>query len=224
MFERYAIYHTFDGPLAERGAGWLGWDIGAGLKVPHHEIEGIDLPKLTERPRKYGLHATIKAPFHLAAGTTEDDLCSAFAELCAMHAPITIAALKLSQRGRFFALTIEGDESAVRSLAAQTVQSLDPFRAPLNDDDLQRRKSSRLPARQMANLSQWGYPHVMDDFQFHVTLTGNVKDAKIDRVRTAAEAYLTPVLPSPYALDTLTLAGQSIDGMFREILRLPLRG
>ncbi|MEN8891863.1 DUF1045 domain-containing protein [Planktotalea arctica] len=224
MFERYAIYHTFEGPLATHGAAWLGWDIAVGQTVQHPEIKGIDLAKLTERPRKYGLHATFKAPFHLADGIREGDLSHAFKGLCAAHAPITLAALTLSQIGRFFALTCDGDDSALKSLAAQTVQSLDPFRAPLSDDVLQRRRSQRLSERQKANLAQWGYPHVMEDFKFHVTLTGNIKDQLHTPVKAMLHSHFAQTLPIPYTLDTLTLAGQDNDGRFREILREPLKG
>lgn len=222
MFERYAIYHTFEGGLADRGAAWLGWDIATGTAVRHPDIEGLDLAKVTERPRKYGLHATVKAPFHLAQGSTEEALRRAFASLCASLAPVTLAALELGRIGGFLALTAEAEARALRALAAQTVHSLDAFRAPLSDDALQRRKSPRLSERQRENLMRWGYPHVMDDYRFHVTLTGPLKDPLREKAGTAAKAYFAPVLRQPYSFDSLTLAGQGRDGMFREIQRLSL--
>ncbi|HBR36147.1 MAG TPA: phosphonate metabolism protein, partial [Sulfitobacter pontiacus] len=64
MFKRYAIYYTPPpGDFARRGAVWLGWDVQAGEAVAHPDIEGLDIAKLTQRPRKYGLHGTVKAPF-----------------------------------------------------------------------------------------------------------------------------------------------------------------
>ena len=67
-FDRYAIYFTPQGSLAEAGAAWLGWDLARGRTVAHPDVAGLDVAALTETPRKYGLHATIKPPFVLAEG------------------------------------------------------------------------------------------------------------------------------------------------------------
>lgn len=78
MFQRYAAYFT---PTAERGSKgpqWLGWDILSGVSQPHPEVVGVDLTELTESPRKYGLHGTVKPPFFLADGEIEADFKKAF--------------------------------------------------------------------------------------------------------------------------------------------------
>jgi hypothetical protein len=224
MSERYAIHYTFDGVLAEHGAAWLGWDIEAGAYVDHPQMGNVDLAKLTERPRKYGFHATIKAPFFLAGGVTEDELRTAFADLCANLAPVSINTLALSQIGGFLALTIDGDNAFLKSLAKRVVQDLDRFRAPLTDQELERRRPARLTEQQRTNLTNWGYPRVMDDFQFHVTLTGNIKDHDLEHVRAQAGRYFAHALTAPFTIGHLTLAGQSNDGFFHQITRLPLLG
>ena len=117
MFERYGIYYTFDEAIGETGAKWLGWDIA---RARAHAAEDY-----TKRPCKYGFHATVKAPFHLADGKTEADLQHAFNTLCATVSPVTPGALRLKSIGRFLALTIKGDDTALKSLASTVVRNMD---------------------------------------------------------------------------------------------------
>ncbi|MEO9630620.1 MAG: phosphonate metabolism protein, partial [Sulfitobacter sp.] len=42
-FDRYAIYYTPQGSLAEAGAAWLGWDVARGQAVAHPEVAGLDV-------------------------------------------------------------------------------------------------------------------------------------------------------------------------------------
>jgi hypothetical protein len=74
MFERYAIYYTPQGALAEVGAAWMGWDVARGVAVDHAMVGDLDLAKLTRTPRKYGLHGTIKPPFVLKAAQMQRHL------------------------------------------------------------------------------------------------------------------------------------------------------
>lgn len=224
MFERFAVYITFDGLLGKRGADWLGWDISAGLAALRPRFDGIDLEQVTARPHPYGFHATIKAPFRLATGHSEEQLRAAFVAMCADLKPARSEGLHLSRIGRFLALTLNGDDSGIKVLAANVVQTLDPFRAPLTKQEIARRNPARLSDIQRANLMEWGYPHVMENFQFHATLTGPLKAATAAPVLAAAEQHFSPVLPAPIHIAHLTLAGQKSDGMFHEILRSALRG
>jgi len=40
--------------------------------------------------------------------------------------------------------------------------------------ELARRRTLRLTAEQDAMLARWGYPYVLEDFRFHMTLTGSL--------------------------------------------------
>ncbi|MEP5152963.1 DUF1045 domain-containing protein [Planktotalea sp.] len=224
MFERYAIYYAADGDLAQRGAAWLGYDLAIGAPVAHPNFAGLDLHAATQRPRGYGFHATIKAPFRLSEESNEHALEAAFATFCASQKPAASDALRLSQIGRFLALTLEGDQSHIKDLAAQAVRAFDSFRAPLSEQEIARRKPERLSEAQRRNLMRWGYPHVMDEFQFHMTLTGPLKDNIREAVKTAAGTFFEPALPRPFVIDTLTLAGQNEQSNFEKILTLPLTG
>ena len=223
-FDRYAIYYTPQGALAEAGAAWLGWDLARGRAVAHPEVAGLDVAALTETPRKYGLHATVKPPFVLAEGTTADGVLTEFKTLCKRLAPVTLDGLALTPLGRFLALTPEGDTAALNAIAAEVVRGLDTFRAPPTEADLARRRQANLTPEQEANLSQWGYPYVMEAFRFHITLTGKLPKGDLPQVTAALAPYITPHLPQPFVLDSLTLVGQAEDGMFHEVHRAALSG
>ena len=59
-------------------------------------------------------------------------------------------------------------------LAADCVSEFDRFRAPLTEADRARRNPSRLTPAQRDHLDRWGYPYVMEEFRFHMTLTGRL--------------------------------------------------
>ncbi|MEP0259351.1 DUF1045 domain-containing protein [Sulfitobacter sp.] len=223
-FDRYAIYYTPQGSLAEAGAAWLGWDVARGQAVAHPEVAGLDVAALTQTPRKYGLHATIKPPFVLAEGTTADGLLAEFEALCTRLSPVTLDGLALTPLGRFLALTPEGGTAALNAMAAEVVRGLDTFRAPPSEADLARRRQANLTPAQEANLTKWGYPYVMEAFRFHITLTGKLPKGDLPQVTAALAPYITPHLPQPFILDSLTLVGQAEDGMFHEVHRAALSG
>ncbi|WP_299694656.1 DUF1045 domain-containing protein [uncultured Tateyamaria sp.] len=221
MFRRYAIYYTPEpgSALAVFGASWLGWDSATGAPVSDPAADGVDRAAITDTPRKYGFHGTIKPPFRLADGHRPDALAQALAALCADAAPVTLDGLHLARLGRFLALVPEGDMAALACLAARAVQELDGFRAPLTDAELAKRRAARLTPEQDALLVLWGYPYVLDAFRFHLTLTGRLDPD----TATRAEAVLAPQLAklslSPYTINGLTLLGEDETGSFHQISR-----
>jgi hypothetical protein len=223
MFKRYAIYFTPPpGGFSQLATAWLGWDLAQGCAVPHPDIAGVNVAALTERPRKYGLHATIKAPFTLADGAPEQELTDTLAAFCAGHPVVTLDGLRLTQIGRFLALTPVGDMSFLNGLASDAMQSLDRFRAPLGQAEFDRKNRANMQDRQRQLLRKWGYPHVEEFFCFHITLTGPIPDAEMAQVRQAIEAYLMPAIPAPFDIDSLTLCGEDMDGRFHQIARFGL--
>jgi hypothetical protein len=93
-------------------------------------------------------------------------------------------------------------------LAADCVRNFDSFRAPMTTEDRARRNPSALTPAQVEHLDRWGYPYVMDDFRFHMTLTG--------RVSTERREQLVEMLQQRFAaLDLKTLAVDRI-AVFRQ--------
>jgi putative phosphonate metabolism protein len=227
VVQRYAIYYApAPGSFADITARWLGWDAEIGQAALHPAIEGLPQPvaALTATPRKYGFHGTIKPPFHLAPGTDVAGLHAAIAVLAARLAPVTLPGLQLADLHGFVALTPLGDTTMLAALAADVVMTLDGFRAPPTVQEIARRKPDRLSERQRALLAQWGYPYVLDQFQFHLTLTGSLTKADSAATLRALEPHLASLLPKPFVLADLVLFGQGDDGMFRTLHRYPLLG
>ncbi|MEO1421869.1 MAG: DUF1045 domain-containing protein [Pseudomonadota bacterium] len=224
MFDRYAVYFTPGGDLARVGAAWLGWDLSTGATVPHPDVPGIDVEAATRTPRKYGLHATIKPPFRLAEGRTAEGLAKDLEAFCSAQPPVTLEGLALSRLGRFLALLPEGDQTHLSALAAAVVREFDAYRAPAGSEELARRRKAGLSTAQEANLLAWGYPHVMDQFRFHITLSGALDPARLTAVENVLTPMLSGVLPRPFRVGSLTLAGEQSDGRFVEIHRYALTG
>lgn len=226
-FRRWAVYHAPPpGALAEFGAAWLGWDISRGEAPPPIDIPNLPRPRdeLTADPRRYGFHATLKPPFRPAPGVDADDIERAVEELAARTAPVGIRTLSLSRLGRFLALTAPRDAEALGAVAARCVVALDHLRAPPSVAELARRRAAYLSARQDELLARWGYPFVLDEFRFHMTLTGKLETGETGAVETALSDALGSLPFAPSALEHLVLVGEAEDGMFREIRRCALSG
>ena len=50
-----------------------------------------------------------------------------------------------------------------------------PFARPPGAAELERRRKAGLSAAQEKMLLRWGYPYVLDEFRFHLTLTGRLQ-------------------------------------------------
>jgi hypothetical protein len=223
VFTRYAVFHTLTpSPLADFGAAWLGWDVARGVTVDHPKINGLDIENITDVPRKYGVHGTIKPPFVLADGTTETVLADALEILCQNTRSVTLDQLELVTLGRFLALCPMGNTDPLRDLAAKVVRDLDGFRAPMAADEFARKTTGHLTPSQTRNLQTWGYPHVMDAFKFHITLTGKLNKRLVSEAKLTLDPLIKPMLAKPFFIDSLTLVGQRSDGMFEQITRYPL--
>ncbi|KGM88094.1 putative phosphonate metabolism protein [Roseovarius mucosus DSM 17069] len=224
-FHRYAIYFTPpEGEFAALGAAWLGWDVAQGCAAAHPEVPGLPAPvaEITETPRKYGLHATIKPPFALAEGQTEAGLIAALERFCAGEAAVTLERLQIAALGRFLALVPVGDQGALCALAARAVAAFEPWRAPLSEAQVARRRAGGLSPAQDALLLRWGYPYVMEEFRFHITLTGKRPKGELPGIKAALEGLLLPLLPRPYEIDALSLMGEDAAGRFHLIHRQTL--
>ncbi|MEM6372835.1 MAG: DUF1045 domain-containing protein [Pseudomonadota bacterium] len=226
MFTRFAVYYTPapGSPLAVFGAHWLGWDSAQGVTRPHPPVDGLRVAEVTATPRKYGFHGTIKPPFRLAEGTTAQGLSDAIEALCADAGPVTLEGLELARLGRFLALVPAGDAIPLADLAARAVRELDAFRAPPDAAELEKRRAKRLNAAQEAHLRAWGYPYVLDQFRFHLTLTGPLDAETGAAAHEALATQIADLSLAPFAVDALTLLGEGEDGRFQQIHRFALGG
>ena len=227
-FRRYAVYYAPQpGALADRGDAWLGWSAATGQALTPPDLGpdlGLPAEEITTAPRKYGFHGTIKPPFRLAEEQTAMALEAALANLAGRLAPVTLPGLVLRNIDGFLALVPLGDEAVLRDLAGQVVAELDPFRAPLTGAEIARRRPERLSLRQRALLDQFGYPFVMEEFRFHLTLTDRLTEPMATQAAAVLAAHFAPVLPVRFMVDALCLFGEAADGRFHLISRHTLRG
>ncbi|MEL6915759.1 MAG: DUF1045 domain-containing protein [Pseudomonadota bacterium] len=219
---RHALYFTCpDGPLAEAAAAWLGWD-AARAEARGHPAIGLDAARITERPRRYGFHGTLKAPFRLAAGTSRAAVSEHLRAFGGARAPVTLPGMGVTRLGRFLALTPEGPSEALSALAGDCVRDFDHFRAPLTEEEEARRRAAGLSRHQEELLAQWGYPYVLEEFRFHMTLTGPLEDPA--PVAEVLSRHFAPLLPRPFVIDAVSLCGERQDGRFEVLERVPLGG
>jgi putative phosphonate metabolism protein len=207
---RYAIYFTppMDSPLTRLAASWLGRDPFTGSSVPPPSVTRLTPAEIafhTAAARRYGFHATLKAPFQLAATETEAGLAQAISDFAADVEPFAIPRLAVGQIDRFFALLPTSPIAELDILAANVVKAFDRFRAPLTETEIERRNPDAMSAEEFRNLCQWGYPYVLDTFRFHMTLTGRVAVSEAPRVRAALDEVFGAVLAEPVAVNGLAL-------------------
>lgn len=194
MNARYAIYFIPEPgtKLSVFGSALLGRNSESGKPTPRPVFNGLppeDLRACTVDAGRYGLHATLKAPFFLADGFSEKDLLERAAAFAVNKRGIILPRLKLARIGFFLALVPSGqtaeDWEAVENLnalAAETLSFFDSFRAAPSEQELARREPQKLSVRQRELLAKWGYPYVLDEYRFHITLTDKLHDEAQRRV------------------------------------------
>lgn len=207
---RYAIYYTpeRDDPLGQVAERWLGRS-AFGEEAPAPRAVGsfsaAEVAFHTAAPRRYGFHATLKAPFRLAEGKSEGDLINALSQFTAAREPFTVERIELARLGNFFALVPAGPSPELDALAGDVVTAFEPFRAPLTPEEVERRNPDNLSPTQLKNLHIWGYPFVFDEFRFHMTLTGRVPAAEAARMEAAIDSFFGPMLLEPLEVRSLAL-------------------
>jgi hypothetical protein len=222
-FKRYAVYFApRPGDFAEATASWLGRDAVTGADLPQPPVAG--LAGLTTDPRRYGFHGTIRAPFRPAPGLDGAGVADAVAALAAGLAPATATGLRLAELHGFLALVPDGDAGGILRLGAAVVEGTEALRAPLTEAEIARRDPARLTPSQRGLLTRWGYPYVMEEFRFHLTLTNRLPPERMADVTAAAQAHLAPHLPRPFVIQDLCLFGEDQAGRFHLLHRYALSG
>ena len=220
-YPRYAIYYApvQASDLNRFGAALLGYDAFGGEDLPFPaEITRAspDWHILTGDPRKYGFHATLKAPFSLAPGRTEAELLAACAAFAATPRAVPVINPVVGSISGFIAVIPADPPAELIRLAADCVSEFDPFRAPLTEADRARRNPSRLTSAQRAHLDRWGYPYVMEEFRFHMTLTGRLDASRLETVLAMLRNSFATLGLGTLAIDRLALFRQdSADSRFR---------
>jgi putative phosphonate metabolism protein len=213
-FPRYAIYYVpaRESVLDRFGAQLLGYDAWTGQTLPFPDFAtpiAIDWQELTQDPRKYGFHATLKAPMPLASGSTEAELLAACSAFAAKPRAIPVITPVVDAISGFIAVVPSARSSELEQLATDCVVELDRFRAPLTPKDRARRNPSNLTPRQCDLLDLWGYPYVMEEFRFHMTLTGRLDAARRAPVLAMLQRRFSDLGVTQLAIDRIALFRQN---------------
>ncbi|MDA9438476.1 phosphonate metabolism protein [Bradyrhizobium sp. CCBAU 51745] len=212
-FPRYAIYFASgdDHALSRFGAELLGYDAYTGDEPPFPGDAlriAPDWHDVTADPRKYGFHGTLKAPMVLAAGKTEAELAAACATFAGKARPIPVIHPIVDSISGFIAVIPAEPVDALQELAADCVRDFDCFRQPLTAEDRARRKPKKLSERQREYLDRWGYPYVMEEFRFHMTLTGRLDADRRGPILEMLRARFAALKLEKLAIDRITLFKQ----------------
>lgn len=224
--ERYAVYWAPGAghPLWRAGCDWLGRDPaatrGAGGHAPRAHVA---------TPARYGFHATLKAPFRLAAGASTDRLREACAALAARHRSFEMPALEVAWLGDFLALrpvSMLQASHPLRRLADACVAELDDLRALAEPGELARHAAAAGEPGRIALLERWGYPHVFEAWRFHMTLSDRFADRATPAARgleAEARAFFATSLERPLRAEDICVFQEAGRGhALRLIERLPL--
>ena len=225
MTARYAIYFVPErhSELYRFGASVLGYDCYSGHTIEPPSDAPPDWQAVVGEPRRYGFHATFKAPFRLRDGLTEAALRREFDEVARWQFVIDAGGLVVRSLGSFIALVPKTNCQPLNNLAAECVRGFERYRAPLTTADRGRRLAACLSPRQIERLDRWGYPFVFEDFRFHMTLTGPLDEPE----RGRALSYLRrkfEMLPRAHSLlvGQIVLVKQDGTAPFKVLQSAPL--
>ncbi|MBL4692722.1 MAG: DUF1045 domain-containing protein [Magnetovibrio sp.] len=181
--------------------------------------------EMTKIARHYGFHATLKPPFRTQKGIGFEVIDAALEEFAAQHKSFEVPALDLSVLDGFVALRPREDCKKLQNFAAKCVRAFDLFRLPPTDMDRAKHFQSNLSDRQKQNFEDWGYPYVMKDYRFHMTLTDRLQGPELETVLQGLADKATHVLGAkPWLFDSVTLVKQSTSSArFQDLKRYPLR-
>jgi len=195
---RFAVYLAPAEPYWRIGNQWLGR-----CAATDAVLDGQSRPlEWVREPARYGLHATLKAPFRLAGHASPALLDTRARAFATARRPFA-AALALRDLRGFLAWCL--DDSAanadgirqMHALADAAVRDFDDLRAPATPAELARRRPDALPDAERRMLERWGYPYVFDTFVFHITLSGQLDPPTMQSARASLRDLCGDLLQTP---------------------------
>lgn len=204
-----------DSELGLLGARWLGRHLDPLPDPSRADVADLaedQLMELTAEARLYGFHATLKPPFRLADGFEPDDVEDRVASLARSTAAVDVPALSVDLFSGFVAFRPVARSDTLDDLASSCVTELDDCRRPPDQLEVARRRRGGLSSRQDELLVEWGYPYVLDEFRYHMTLTRRLATQEVHEVLDAARAWFETVDGETFVLDELCVVEQAEPG------------
>ncbi len=214
MTSRYAIYaapgfgdsDATAGALRTAAESWLGRsasaDASPGVSAVPSGWSRADVDAITVNPRRYGFHATFKAPFRLASGRDAAELTERLAEYTGDRDPVVVPALTLACLNGFFALVAGAESATLQALGDTVVRDFDDLRAPATEADIARHRPELLDAGGREMLHKYGYPY---RFVLHFTLTDPVPAGNRAHVESALREHFAALIGRDLTVGSLAV-------------------
>ena len=209
---RHAVYFAprAGHPLWTAGCSWLGRD-------PTH-ADDLRLPARPHvgEPWRYGFHGTLKPPMRVAG--SHEQWLQAVAALAARTPRFAMPPLHVDWLADFIALLPVqplGGEHPLERLADACVLELERFRVPCEPQPPPRRQIAELSKRQRDHLQRYGYPYVLEDWRFHMTLSDGLTalDAQEQAaLKARARDHFAEALFVPLVCDSLCVYVEPMQG------------
>ena len=214
-FPRYAIYYASapGSDLDRFGAQLLGYDAFSGEDLPFPDgilpvSAGLARPDAGSAQIRFSCHAEGAA----VAGARQDrGRAAGRLRIVRRRVPNNSghpAGRQFDQRlyrgGARANASAELERLAADCVSATSIR----FRAPLTAEDRARRNPAQLTPRQREYLDRWGYPYVMEEFRFHMTLTGRLGAERREPVLTMLRNRFSALGLNTLSIDRIALFRQ----------------
>ena len=228
-YSRYAIYYAppKESNLEEFGRYWFGWDpinaksINNKQRINYLNGFGIKNLKNIDKnvliARKYGFHGTLIPPFKLNKNYSTNTLFKKTEKIAKKFKKFKFYKFKLKKINNFYAFVQNKKNNNINKLSNRLVRELFKFRSPLTKKEIDRRNPSKLSKFQLNILYKWGYPYLMSEFKFHMTLasevTGNKLYSELKKIENNKEIILNEI----NNFDKIYIFGENQKGMFENL-------
>jgi hypothetical protein len=213
---RYAVYWVPDRrhPLWTAGCTWLGRDPedGSDRGAPHAHVDA---------PRRYGFHATVRAPIRLAAGVDEAAFLDRVREIAHGIASFDMPSLEVAVLHDFIALrpriAIDATHPA-RRLGDAFTTGLEACRRPLSEEEIEERlRKSPADAQAVDHVRRHGYAFVLDRWRLHLTLSDSFADdvagqTACEQTMARARRHFAAALAQPLSCHAVSVFVEDLPG------------
>jgi hypothetical protein len=228
-YSRYAIYYAppKESSLEEFGRYWFGWDplnaklINNKRRINYLNRFGIknliNIDKNVLIAKKYGFHGTLIPPFKLNKNYSTNTLFKKTEEIAKKLKKFKFYKFKLKKINNFYAFVQNKKNNNINKLSNRLVRELFKFRSPLTKKEIDRRNPSKLSKLQLNILYKWGYPYLMSEFNFHMTLASEVTGNKLYLELKKIERNKEIILNEINNFDKIYIFGENQKGMFENL-------
>jgi hypothetical protein len=143
----------------------------------------------------------------LKTDITAETLKTRLVSFAQRRKPVATGPLTLSRAGRFLVLRPVRPAPALDWLAAQCVTTFDSFAAPLSETDREERGAAQHNDYQRLLFESYGDTNVLNEYRFHITLTGPLDNGHLERVAQALWPVIEDICAEGVTVDALSLFG-----------------